>query len=329
MTPKPRAAVIGGLTIDRIVRDGQVFDNVAGGNALYAALGARLHGAAASLISVAGHDYPPEVLERLEQAGIDVSLVAHVDQPSIRLWILYEDDGQRQIHYRTGSTDLTMIKQELNPDSLFETPDLVWDGVHMAALPVRLQRPIVQRLDPHDVCVTLDSIEADGDVGGDLPSYLDDNMLAHVSTFLPSQAEFAQIRGTQSLEETLTGMHEIGLEHLVIKRGELGAEVIDLSTGIATLVSTAPTTRIVDPTGAGDVFCGAYLAASLHDKDPVEAAIAGAAAASCVLEDVGAMHLIDVSQSELRNRETAITIQPSTGSMRRESMERPHSGPTQ
>jgi adenosine kinase len=45
--------------------------------------------------------------------------------------------------------------------------------------------------------------------------------------------------------------------------------------------------RIVDPTGAGDVFIGAFLAEYIRKKDCLWCACVGSAASSLVIEDVG------------------------------------------
>ncbi len=311
MTPlNPQIATFGGLTLDRVVKSGKVFEDVPGGNALYAALGGWLYGASVSVVSFAGLDYPVATLHRLERAGFDISLIERVEAPSIRLWILYEDDGQRQILYRTDSSDLTALETTIAPAVRRQMGGAGWDGAHVGALPVRLQRPIIDKLGELGLHLTLDSIEARGNVGGDLPDYLQNATLSHVTTFLPSGSEMAEICGRRSFAETVVAMRSIGLTQLIVKRGAAGADVHDLVSGKAMTVSAATTKGVVDPTGAGDVFCGAFLAASLRGMSPPEAAVAGAAAASCVIEDVGAMHLLDVPQPLLRERERTVRIDP-------------------
>jgi sugar/nucleoside kinase (ribokinase family) len=43
----------------------------------------------------------------------------------------------------------------------------------------------------------------------------------------------------------------------------------------------------LDPTGAGDVFIGAFLAEYIRTKDPVWCACVGSASASFVVEGIG------------------------------------------
>jgi 2-dehydro-3-deoxygluconokinase len=47
--------------------------------------------------------------------------------------------------------------------------------------------------------------------------------------------------------------------------------------------------KVVDTSGAGDSFNGAYLAARLHGQDPMEAAKAGLAMAAKVVAQPGAI----------------------------------------
>lgn len=305
--PEIRVGTLGGLTLDRVVRPGRTPDEVAGGNALYAALGAWLYGATPTLVSFAGYDYPQTMIDRLERGGLDVSLVARLEVPSIRLDIVYRDDGSRQIHYRSGSSHLAVMEQAIDRAAT-AVQRLGWDGLHIGALPVRLQRPALERLHSPGSVVTLDSIEAAGNVGGDLDAYLAGDMLRQVATFLPSEAEFDAIRADRPVRQTLDAMRTAGLRRLVVKRGGRGVDVYDLEAEVRTRVGAAPVATVADPTGAGDVFCGAYLAALLGGRDPIGAAVAGAAAASCVVQEVGGIHLLQVSRSMLRRRESEILV---------------------
>lgn len=305
-----RIAALGGLTLDRVVRAGRVHDDVAGGNALYAALGAWLYEGSVELVSFAGCDYPDAVLDRLDAVGVDVSLVRRSAAPSIRLWVLYEDDGSRQILYRADSSDLAVLEDVIPGVVRQQGHKRSWAAAHVGALPVRMQRPIVAQLGELGLHLTLDSIEAQGNVGGDLSTYLDDATLSHVTAFLPSEAEMAEICGPRSFEETMAVMASVGLRQLIVKRGRQGVDVHDLDAGTAVRVGAAESRGAVDPTGAGDVFCGAFIAASIRGMPAAEAAVAGSAAASFVVEEVGAMHLLAVSAEQLRQREATVRITP-------------------
>ena len=52
--------------------------------------------------------------------------------------------------------------------------------------------------------------------------------------------------------------------------------------------------RVVNPTGAGDAFCGGFLAGYRETYDPLEAALCGNISASLVVEGSGPFYALDV-----------------------------------
>jgi sugar/nucleoside kinase (ribokinase family) len=76
---------------------------------------------------------------------------------------------------------------------------------------------------------------------------------------------------------------------LFVTRGAAGARVLEPARS-----SDVPATEAVevDPTGAGDSFCGAALAALARGADPVEAARAGTRLAASVVSAVGPRALL-------------------------------------
>ena len=70
--PRPRLTVAGYLSLDTIVCPYGTFENVPGGAALYAALGARAAGAQVRLRALLCADFPPLWLDTLASAGIDL-----------------------------------------------------------------------------------------------------------------------------------------------------------------------------------------------------------------------------------------------------------------
>ena len=80
-------------------------------------------------------------------------------------------------------------------------------------------------------------------------------------------------------------MHDLGPEIVIVTMGAKGSV---LSVQGATYdVPACKSKRVVDPTGAGDVFIGGFLTEYIRQKDPFWCACVGSAAASLVVEDVG------------------------------------------
>src|SRR4051812_41433120 len=97
MTP-PRLVSVGNFTIDRVkTPTAATADGVLGGDCVYAAVGARLWGAALEIVSVVGDDYPPAWLETLNMNGIGTARVRHLEEPhGLVAPMTYDTEGRRE-----------------------------------------------------------------------------------------------------------------------------------------------------------------------------------------------------------------------------------------
>jgi sugar/nucleoside kinase (ribokinase family) len=80
---------------------------------------------------------------------------------------------------------------------------------------------------------------------------------------------------------------EAGAGLVALRRGPAGAVVHCGASGEAWQVPAWPETSVVDPTGCGNAFCGALLAALLAGLGPAVAAAWGCAAGSLMAEYSG------------------------------------------
>lgn len=274
---------VGELSVDDIVvEDEQAWWKVPGGGALYSAIGARLWHDDVAVCATVGTDYPQTVLDTLGEAGIDTSRVHRsAESRSLGLWVFYEPDGvRRQFGKLAGGSFDTL-------DAL--RPDLVWSadlaGVHCAPQSSRGQlRTMSTQPGGLGPSTTLDLLV---EPYIDVEPYLSGAVFGGLDAFLPSRQEVDALwPGTslRGLRETLTNLGMTGA--LVVKDGRNGAHVVDDGT-----VTTVPTAAvdIFDVTGAGDAFCGGFLAGLHATGDAVRAAAYGAVSSSFVVETRGAL----------------------------------------
>ena len=105
----PRVHIVGYLSIDRIETPTRRHDDVPGGAALYAALGARAAGAAVMLHAAAGEDFARGWLDALVRLRVDVAGVVHRPGPTRRARLVHTARGARRSDYdaqwwaRTGA----------------------------------------------------------------------------------------------------------------------------------------------------------------------------------------------------------------------------------
>lgn len=313
--PEPTVVVLGGMTLDDIVlSDGRVHRRVSGGNALYAALGAAVWRVPSEIVSFVGVDYPQQVFDGLAARGVGTGNVVRRPGSSIRLWILYEHDGRRQIHLQHDSPTLEPVEEvaaQALPRLLTARPRPA--AAHVAALPVRTQRSIAATLRRAGVPFSLDTLEARGSVGGDLDSYLEPGRDMAPDVFLPSRDEFVTVFGAEASPAYRSWAAGTATTTLVIKDGARGSHVSSPPGGPWRHVPAFPT-EVVDPTGAGDAFCGGYLAGMVRGASPAESAALGTVSASFVIEQVGVRGLLDATPDRAEQRlATVLSALPATG----------------
>ena len=104
---------------------------------------------------------------------------------------------------------------------------------------------------------------------------------------LPTHSDEAPVFGDASVQETAERYLELGVEEVVVKDGANPA-LIATATEQVTVAPSAGAV-VVDPTGAGDSFNGAYLSARLAGKSLRDAAVAAHRVAGIVIGQRGAL----------------------------------------
>jgi len=139
--------------------------------------------------------------------------------------------------------------------------------------------------------------------------------VARATILSVNAGELALISGT---EKTIDGAAMVlarGPRAVIVKRGVLGAK---LFTPEGTIVVPAHPATVVDPTGAGDAFAGAFLGRLAELRDDGEAALRdafthGAAAASITVESFGLDAIISARRPELDRRAAWLDARAGTG----------------
>ena len=104
---------------------------------------------------------------------------------------------------------------------------------------------------------------------------------------LPTHGDEAPLFGDKSVDDTADRYLELGVEEVVVKDGAGEALIATASERVK--VAPKPGARVVDATGAGDSFNGAYLSARLAGKSLREAAEEGHRVAGVVIGQKGAL----------------------------------------
>lgn len=108
----------------------------------------------------------------------------------------------------------------------------------------------------------------------------------HLSVVKADAAEAEAITGERDPEAAARALAALGPAEVIVTFGPEGSLIY--AGGMAAHIPAFPIAAVVDPTGAGDTYLAAYLAARLEGKQPRDAALFGAAAASLKLSRHGA-----------------------------------------
>ncbi len=221
------------------------------GTAMVAA--ARL-GARAGFIGTAGDDETAELKLRLfSKEGVDISRVVRrpIPEPQVILVCVNSACGER-IFSGTGRTGTFPLEpEELDRAYITQAGYLHLDGFHLRAA---LQA--AEWMHAAGKCVVLDAAKSDGNVADDFRE------LVRRSDIVISGAGFARaFSGRTDFTQAGLGVLEAGPRVFVETLGEDGCVTFSAEGWFHT---PAFPVEVVDTTGAGDVFHGAYLVGLLH-----------------------------------------------------------------
>jgi sugar/nucleoside kinase (ribokinase family) len=106
-----------------------------------------------------------------------------------------------------------------------------------------------------------------------------------------NEEEIALLFGADDFDAAVRAVEETGVL-AALTRGAEGSVVVTASGPVA--VPAAPVGRVVDTTGAGDLFAAGFLYGITHGFDPAECARLGGLCAAEVISHVGARPLADL-----------------------------------
>jgi ribokinase len=298
MAATPDLILLGQVGIDDIVPASPgPWRREIGGGVLYAAAGARLwlEPERIGIVTRVGRDFPFALDRLLAEAGIGHVVARPVDHEHLVEWFIYEPDGSRRCLPRnrallgigaegaTATDTFLAFRLPTSPSA----EDIPEDWLPAAAMHLCPQMGARHPDSLRALKRNIGWISVDPS-----PHYsrlLDAPALAHLltgcSAFLPSTQEVAALLQQSEPHAAVLDLHRAGLPEVVLKRGADPAIVA--AAGEVAEIPVSPAV-LVDPTGAGDSFCGAYAACRLLGFSPVEAARRATATAARIVGSSGA-----------------------------------------
>lgn len=285
--------IVGSVAFDTIETPCERRDRIIGGSATYAALAASFF-TRPGLVSAVGRDFPRRFLDKLRSREIDLAGLKVKQGRTFHWHGRYERDPNLR----------TTLKTELNVFQDFKP--VLPDSYRKAEL------VFLSNLDPESHDFILDQLAAVKLVAMDTIRYWIDNKpeallraIQKVDILFVNDEECRLIAEELNLVRAGRKLQAAGPRVIVVKKGEHGAMLFGKNFVFG--VVAHPCERVVDPTGAGDAFAGAFLGyldstGRFHQRELRKAAVYGNVVASLVIEDFGVDGLLRASQLDLINR---------------------------
>ena len=263
--PAPGETVLG--------NDFRTFPGGKGANQAIASV--RAGGIATTMIVALGNDaFAVPLEESLNAAGVRLHLKRVADQPTGTAFICVSDDAENAITVAPGANN------SLRPDDLVPSAELS----RFSHLLLQLETPMdtvtafARAARQQGVKVVLNAAPAQG---------LPNELLTLIDVLIVNEGELAVVANhAGSVEQCL---ERISVPCVVVTLGSRGACArVD---GQILKQSAFPVTP-VDTTGAGDTFCGAFVAALSHGQDVAQALLQASAAGALACTKPGAQSSI-------------------------------------
>jgi sugar/nucleoside kinase (ribokinase family) len=308
--------------------------DVPGGDLFYAASGAGVWEASLGLVGRVGEDYPHEWLRSVEGRGWDTRGVRILAEPLDQRYFEARLEGGAV--QRANPLAFFARLQMSFPKSLlgYQPPAELEDdcrSIHPASpRPADIPADYLDAQLAH--CCPLDyrstsrllaafrqsrasTLTVDPSAGYMNSTAFDDvrALLQGLTAFLPSEEELRALfwGRTDDLWEMAEALGSFGSEFVLVKRGGRGQLLYDSLARRRWEIPAYPA-RVADTMGAGDSFCGGFLAGYHKTYDPLRAALYGNVSASLTVEGSGAFHALETlpGLAQARLESVAAIVRP-------------------
>ena len=293
---KSKIIIIGHIMIEKIyLGSGEIVGPVLGSPAAYSSVSASFLGGNAGLVTNIGKDMPYYIIKPIIESGVDTSGINIKGENSRSTNLKYDKNGNKKVSY-----------DKLAPTIEFkDIPENYLDAKAFFICPMdfEVSMEAIFELRKLNKLMMTDLGGFGGTVSTMHPSNgsrKDKKLIKDiVSNFNIVKASiedcFYLYKDKISPEKSIKILHRWGAEIVIITLGEKGSVISDGSSLIKIPVFK---TKTVDTTGAGDVYCAAFLSEYLKTKDLYRSGLYASAASSILTEKTGGVTIERMPRDE-------------------------------
>ncbi|MDH5448598.1 MAG: PfkB family carbohydrate kinase [Candidatus Bathyarchaeota archaeon] len=267
-----------------------------GGPAAFVSLAANKLGANVSVVSKVGKDFQKH-LAWLHQKNVDLSQVKIVENAFTTAFLLTYDNGKRKLQLKNRAPQI--FSKDISTS-------LRARAIHAAPVANELSVEVIRKLRSRTPLLSVDPQgflrEFDETGGVRLKKLSDMSFLQNCDAFKSTIQEIKLMTGHAKIRTAMKRIHKCGVKIVLVTMGKKGI-LAHFGEKFYHIPACKPKI-LKDPTGAGDVFIGAFLAEYIRSREPLWCCCVGSAAASFIIEDVGSRRFGE--KSEVYERATKI-----------------------
>ena len=265
---------------------------ISGGSAANTLAGMAAMGCTCAFIGQVADDQLGEVFAHDVRAlGIDYSTPVRAgDVPTARCLILVTPDGQRTMNTFLGASQF-LPASALDPAMIQDAAVLylegyLWDPEEpRAAMRAAMD---AARAAGRKIAFTLSDAFVIDRYRADFLALLDQGM---IDILFANEVEICSLAQVDDFDAAVAAI-SVKLPTLVVTRSEHGAIAVHEGTRVS--VAAEPIDKVVDTTGAGDLFAAGFLAGQAQGKDIETSLRMGSIAAAEIISHIGARSSADL-----------------------------------
>ena len=280
--------ILGSVALDTIETKYGKAENLLGGSATYATIAAGLYGDAIP-VGIVGDDFPKDGLDIFEKFSKNLEDLDQQPGGTFKWGGKYHENGDER---DTLFTDLGVF-ENFNPSIHTSNKNASW--LFLANIHPSLQLSVLEQ------CINAPLVVTDTmNLWIDSTSEELKKIISKTNILLINESELHLLTKEQNVDKSIKEVLSMGPEKVIVKFGSKGAKCFSENENIA--VGVYPIKKVIDPTGAGDVFGGGFISGLVDGLSIKEAMLRGSALASFCIEDFGVKKLLNVSVNEVDDR---------------------------
>jgi len=284
--------ILGSIALDTIETKFGKKENLLGGSATYATIGAGFYGSPIP-IGIVEDDFPEHGDEIFNNFSSKLDNIEKKHGKTFSWGGKYHNNGDDR---DTLFTDLGVFESF---EPVLHSKNVKASWVFLANIHPSLQLSVLNQCKNNPTVIT-DTMN----LWIDTTLQELKKIIKRTDILLINESELSLLTKNENIQESSKQILSMGPQKIVVKLGSKGARCISKNEDIS--VGVYPVKDVVDPTGAGDVFGGGFVSGLIDKLSTSESMLRGSALASFCIEEFGVSKLININKNDVEKRMESI-----------------------